>query len=235
MLTLIHGDDVVNSRKYFIGQREKMPDAIQLESQEVTITTLIQHIESGGLFSDAKTIFIENFLTKRKGDTDFKQIQDYLVKNAANAELFLWEQKEIKKLLLTKFPHVTIKSFKIPSRVFHFLDNIRPNNPSLLTLFHEAGNTTDDEMLFHLIIRQIRLLLGVTDTTAAIDEVKRLAPWQKQKLEKQARLFDLKQLIHIHKKLYEIDLDQKTGLLVMPLQKIIDFLLIEIYTPSLPE
>jgi DNA polymerase III delta subunit len=61
-----------------------------------------------------------------------------------------------------------------------------------------------------------------------IDEVKRLAPWQLGKLQKQAMQFSEKQLINFHKQLYELDHDLKTGKLGTPLTIALDILLIDI-------
>ena len=61
----------------------------------------------------------------------------------------------------------------------------------------------------------------------SIDEVVRLAPWQKSKLERQTRTFSLEQLKQIYSKLYEIEIAQKTGDSSLSLSQNIDFLLLE--------
>ena len=60
------------------------------------------------------------------------------------------------------------------------------------------------------------------------EEVKKLAPWQKGKLTRQASMFGLDNLKKTYKKLYKIDKSQKTGSSNLTLVQSIDFLLLEI-------
>jgi DNA polymerase III delta subunit len=62
--------------------------------------------------------------------------------------------------------------------------------------------------------------------TFVISEVKRMAPWQKGKMQKQAKAFSQQELLNLHEQLYQLDLGQKTGGLSMPLEQEIDFLLL---------
>ena len=61
-----------------------------------------------------------------------------------------------------------------------------------------------------------------------IEELKRMAPWQKTKLLSQSRQFSVKQLLIFHARLADIDVKSKTGGLAMPLSETIDFLLLSI-------
>ncbi len=84
-------------------------------------------------------------------------------------------------------------------------------------------------MVFFMMIRQIRMLLGLIEPTAdAIDEVKRMAPWQKSKLQQQADRFEIAELKSLYSKLFEIEKAMKTGNLSMTLPETIDFLLLDI-------
>jgi len=119
----------------------------------------------------------------------------------------------------------------------------------LISLFHQTIETTEIEMVFFMLIRQIRLLLALSQTRHSgeeerrlqnpdsgrarmteneIDELKKMAPWQKSKLEKQASLFPQEQLIVFYQKLFTIEVGQKTGTLTAPLVSTIDFLLLEV-------
>ena len=80
-----------------------------------------------------------------------------------------------------------------------------------------------------MIIRQFRLLLGLSESSNNnIDEIKRLAPWQKSKLVRQASLFGVDKLKQIYKMLYKIDKSQKTGKSPLTLVQDIDILMLEI-------
>lgn len=233
MITIIHGNDISKSRDYFQELKQKHKDFILFDGNKTTITDLVQNIEGSGLFGNTKTIFIEEFLTKlKKTNKESKEILDFIVKNIKSSTFILWESKEILKRDLSLFKDADVKFFKLPKNIFLFLDNLRPNNSkNLLNLFHEALNSgIKEELILFMLQRQFRLLLALSDpgNDSPIDELVRLAPWQMGKLERQAKLFDQSSLKKIYKKLYEIEIGQKTGSLSLSLTQSIDFLLLEI-------
>lgn len=235
MVTIIHGDNIAQSRNYFLELKSKQKDTVSFEAHKITITDLIQNIEGSGLFNDSKTLFIEDLLTKlKKTDKETKEILNFISKNSKDSTFVLWESKEIQKRDLFLFKDAIIKVFKLPKNIFLFLDNIKPNNSkSLLNLFHQALESgINEDLILFMMQRQIRLLLALSPchselVSESIDEVNRLAPWQKDKLKKQVSLFDLLQLKNIYKKLYKIEIGQKTGGLTLSLTQSIDFLLME--------
>ena len=232
MITIIHGDNITESRNLFLELKQKQKDAISFDYRSVTLTQLVQNIEGSGLFTDSKTVFIEEFLTKlKKTDKASKEILDFIVKSSKDNNIILWESKEILKKDLYSLKNADIKIFKLPKNIFLFLDNIRPNNSrNMLKLFHNAleGGIKEEIILF-MLQRQIRLLLSLLDSgEKSIDEVERLAPWQIGKLQSQSRLFTVSDLKRIYKRLYEIELGQKTGSLPLSLSQSIDFLLLDI-------
>ncbi len=238
MLILIHGDDIVSSRKYFLDQKNKYPDALLLEGGSVTLTDLAQIFEGGGLFDDSKTVFLEYLISKKsrghranaKKPTEFGSLITYLETQSATNTIFLWENKELEKSSSSLFKKAEIKPFKLPQTLFLFLDSIKPgNDKQLIALFHKTLEASDAEMIFFMLIRQVRLLLGLLEQTdEPIDELKRMAPWQKDKLKRQASLFKKEHLIKIYSNLFQLEVGQKTGGLSSPLTSAIDFLLLEI-------
>ena len=232
MITIIHGDDIFKSREYFHELKQKYKDFILFDGNKLTITDLVQNIEGSGLFGSTKTIFIEEFLTKlKKTNIESKEILDFIIKNAKSANFILWEGKEILKRDLSLFKDAVVKFFKLPKNIFLFFDNLKPNNAkNLLNLFHQAlGSGIKEELILFMLQRQIRILLALSDPSNSepIDELIRLAPWQMEKLERQAKFFDQASLKKIYKKLYEIEIGQKTGGLSLSLTQSIDFLLLE--------
>src|SRR5258708_3698970 len=197
MLTILHGDDTATSRKYFFDQKQKHPDVVILEGEKITLTDLVQTFASDGLFTDSKTVFIEQILTKKKKSKELDEIIAALNKYASTHEIFLWEGKELEKSSLNSFKQAIPRVFKLPQTLFTFLDSIKPNNgKQLIILFHQTIETTEIEMVFFMFVRHIRMLLALKDAGEhPIDEVKRIAPWQKSKLEKQATYFTREQLI----------------------------------------
>jgi DNA polymerase III delta subunit len=232
MITIIHGDDLTASRNYFLDLKLKQNNAISYDGTKITITDLVQNIEGSSLFGSTKTIFIEDLLTKiKKTDKNAKEILSFIAKNSSESTFVLWESKEISKRDLFIFKQAIVKIFKLPKNIFLFLDNLKPNNSkNLLNLFHQAlGSEIKEELILFMLQRQVRILLALSEpsNSESIEELARLAPWQMDKLERQARFFDIMQLKKIYKKLYEIEIGQKTGGLSLSLVQTIDFLLLE--------
>lgn len=237
MLTIIHGDNISESRKYFLEQNEKYPTVQILDGEKVTLTDLAQIFDGGELFSESKVAFIEYFLTKRKKSKEKDALVTLLHEYATNHQIFLWEGRELERSVLNQCKTATIKIFKLPQTLFLLLDTLKPNNgKQLISLFHQTISTTEVEMIFFMLVRQVRLLLvlsnprhpGQARMTENIDELKRLAPWQVTKLQQQARLFSPQQLITFYDKLFQLEKGQKTGNLSSSLISSIDFLLLEL-------
>lgn len=231
MITIIHGDNVAESRNYFHELKQRYKGFVLFDGNKLTITDLVQNVEGSSLFGNTKAIFIEGFLTNlKKTNKESKEILNFIIKNAKSFTFVLWESKEILKRDLSLFKEATVNFFKLPKNIFLFLDNLKPNNSkSLLNLFHQAlSSGIKEELILFMLQRQIRLLLALSDQgEATIDELMRLAPWQMSKLERQSRFFDQVRLKKIYKKLFEIEVGQKTGGLSLSLSQSIDFLLME--------
>jgi len=233
MITIIHGDDISKSREYFIELKQKYKDFVLFDGNSLTITDLVQNVESSTLFGSTKIILIENFLTKlKKTDKEVKEMLNFIVKNSKSSDFIFWESKEITKRELFLFKDSIVRLFKLPKNIFLFLDGLRPNNSkNLLNLFHEAIESgIKEELILFMLQRQIRILLALSEKADgdSIEELARLAPWQMEKLEKQAKLFDLPALKRIYNELFKIETGEKTGGLTLTLAQSIDFLLLEI-------
>jgi DNA polymerase III delta subunit, C-terminal domain len=230
MLMLVHGDDVASSRKFFLQQQEQFPGAVSWEGDKITFTDLAQIFAGGGLFTEEKYVFIEQFITKQKKRSDYKELITALEGYGREHTIVLWENKELDRGTLMAFSSATIRPFKLPQTLFVLLDSLRPNNgEKLVTLFHQTIETTEVEMVFFMLVRQVRLLLALNyKGESSIEEVKRMQPWQKNKLEQQAVLFGSEQLQTLYKQLFEVERKQKTGNLSVPLVQTIDFLLLTI-------
>lgn len=227
MITIAYGDDISTSRNYYVSERQKSKNPVILEGGKLTLSDLMQSLESGSLFNEEKDIFIENFFSSKKNNPSFKEIVVYIDAQDAKANIFFWEDSELSKTELGTFKNSVAKLFKVPQNMFGFLDNIKPGNPNSIKQFHELLIQTAEELIFFMIIRQFRLLLAVSDLTSkeAIDELKRLAPWQTGKLKAQANLFGQEKLVAVYKRLGEIDSDTKSGKSATTLIQTIDFFL----------
>jgi DNA polymerase III delta subunit len=233
MITIIHGDDISKSREYFNELRQKYKDFLLFDGNKLTITELVQNVEGSSLFGNTKAIFIEGFLTKlKKTNKESKEILDFIVKHSKSSVFVLWESKEILKRDLSLFKNGILNLFKLPKNIFLFLDNLRPNNSkNLLNLFHQAIDSgIKEELILFMLQRQFRILLALSEPSEKeqIEEVSRFAPWQMGKLERQAKTFSSQNLKKIYKKLYEIEIGQKTGSLSLSIIQSIDFLLLDL-------
>lgn len=201
-----------------------------LSEKEVGLTALAQILEGAGLFEDTKNLFIENFISERKKSKEKEQITEYLIKNSKNNNIVLWESKELTASQISPFKGASIKIFKLPPSLFTFLDAIKPGNTQeMIRLHHIALEANEPEMIFFMLIRQFRLMLALSQkSNETISEIIRMSPWQKTKLEKQAKLFDVPHLLKLYNKLFLIESAQKTGSLAVPLASKIDFFVLEI-------
>lgn len=230
MITLIHGNDTLTSRNFFLDQKDE--ESLTFDAESISLDELALSLQGPTLLftpdsHKGRTLFIENSFT-RKSAKNLESIGK-LLSNYPNANVYFWADKEIGVKALVSFPKIENKNFKIPQNIWAFLDGIRPLNPSNITSFHKTLNETEPEIIFAMLVRQFRLMLGlVQNSRENIDEVKRIAPWQKSKLIKQASLFGEEKLKTIYKKLYKIDKSTKTGKTNLTLTQNIDILLLEI-------
>lgn len=232
MITIIHGDDIVSSRNFFVSQKQKIKNPLEFTGENVTMTNLVQIFEGGELFSEEKTLFLEDFLTKRKQSHEKDAIVSYISKYP-QYDIFLWEGKAISAKSLSAFKKAEVKHFKLPQSLFLFLDSLKPGKGLfLIPLFHKTLKNMEAELVFFMLVRQFRLLLALSDKNPSadgqIDEVKRLAPWQKGNLQRQTSFFTAEELKNRFARLYKIDLAQKTGSLSLSLVQAIDFFLLDI-------
>ena len=227
MKVLIHGNDTESSRNLYFEEKNKSKNSVFLNGEGITFEQIFQAFENKSLFATESTIFVENFFTKNKSTTTlFKEIIDYINKNN-DLNIIFWENAEVSKASLQALKNADIKIFSYPQNLFLFLDNLKPNNEKyLIKLFHELLKTMEPELIYFMIVRQFRLLISQTDfSSAQIDEAKRLAPWQLSKFKKQAAFFTKEDLLKSYNKLFETDLNQKTGKIPYSSEKSIDFFL----------
>lgn len=230
MKLLLHGNDIASSRNIYFDEKNKVKNGIFLNGEGLSLDQVFQSAENKLLFEDSPTLFVENFFAKNKSNTVvFKEIVEYINKNN-NLNIIFWENSEVSKASLANLKSVDIKLFSFPQNLFLFLDNIKPGNYEYsIRLFHELKKIMEEELIFFMIVRQFRLLLAqVEPSNKKIDEVKRLAPWQLSKFQRQAKTFSKEKLKIAYNKLFEIDLGRKTGKIPYSIEKSIDFFLVDL-------
>lgn len=214
MIVLIHGEDTASSRAYLMGFKLKF---IRLDATSDDLAEMTQVLEGSSLFSESQNVLIENLFSKKT--KNLSQIISLI--NQTQVNVYIYETKAVSKSNISKLKGTRSELFEYPKTLFSFLDGIVPDNRRAIELFRNAIKTTNEEILLFMIVRQFRLMIGLSHG-ARIDEVLRLAPWQKSKLLSQAQFFGKDRLRENYKKIFQIDLEHKTGMLPLPLTKAID-------------
>src|SRR3989344_4382016 len=224
MIRMIHGDDIVASRKklglIIESEREKGKEVIRIDG-ETSISEILMSVRSSTLFWGQKLVVIEDFFSSRRSVTD--ELEAIL--KSAQGDVFIWEGREISSGQLKVVRKFTkdISVFKIRKEVFKFLDNLQPGNAKvtvkLLRSVVSAGDAP--EFLLFMMSRQVRLLLWAKlDPDSLI-----LAPWQRTKILNQARLWGEGELMDFHSKLVELDRGNKQSRLAVDLATSLELLL----------
>lgn len=231
MITIIHGDSTDESRERFLKIKTTFQNLHSLTGQNITRDDLLNFFSGGNLFYEEKNLTIENLFSKNKAGKNLDELIAILNENEKKSNIIMWEEKEVAQKNLNLFPKASIQIFKIPKLIFNFLDNIKPGKgKDLVVVFHRVLENTPVEIVLYMTVRHLRFLIAVTsgDKSDTIEELAKIAPWQEEKLERQAAFFERDKLINFYHKLYKIDLSGKTGVLSMPTASAIDFLLLDI-------
>ncbi|HEX8965708.1 MAG TPA: hypothetical protein VF820_04730 [Patescibacteria group bacterium] len=230
MITLFHGENTTESRKVFIDEKQKNASAVTIEGQNTTIALLSEKLEGQGLFEDTQIIFIEDLLSKKKASKDTESLAKFIVEHEKENQIYIWESKQLTLKQLNYFKGATVKKFDLPKEIFAFLDSILPNNAEKsISLFQKTLQIEDAEFVFFMIVRQVRMLLSVLEPgESGIDEIKRVAPWQLGKLQKQAKALGKDKLLDLFYKLFTLEQGLKTGKNSLPIAQMIDFLLVSL-------
>lgn len=207
MITLLHGDDAVSSRKALeeIKLSHKGSEILVLDGKRAALVDLTQALESLSILSSSRLVVLENFLSFRPA----KEKLAYLSSGGFSSDLVLWEGKKIPPASIKKFGSgIKVRLFKTPAVVFQFLDSFSPKNEKGGLLFlQKTLKSSPSSLVFFLLVKRIRNLLIVKDG----GKLSGVQVWQLRKLQNQAKLFSLGALQEIYKKLLFIDIAQKTG------------------------
>src|SRR3989344_689305 len=227
MLTLLHGEDIVASKNKLAELKlaHKDYEVIILDGSKVSLNDILLAFETRSLFVQDKVIIIENILSGKNSRAKDERI-DYIAKET-EAEIIIWEGKELTPGFLKKFPKAKVLNFKLNANIFKLVENLKPGfGPKLVPLFQELIRTEAPEVIFVMFARQIRNLLLAKDTTA--DFLKGFPSWQKYKILGQAKYLTEKELLSLHRKLLEIDSKIKLGATPLTMTQNLDIFLLNI-------
>lgn len=223
MIILIHGDDIESSRKILTDYKNKYSDAeiIVFDGSKLLLSDLVLACEASSLFQLSKVIVIENILVG--GVTSQKvSLFDYLTNKEIQYPVFIWESRQIDKLILKKyFSSVKIYECQFPALMFRFLDSIgKISTKMIIEAFHQLLSQKDVEVIFAMLIRQWRLLIIAADI--GMQGFPDMPSWQANKFISQACVFKKEDLIKSYRQLLLIDYQRKKGQTPYTLIKLLD-------------
>jgi DNA polymerase III delta subunit len=208
-MDILHGDNIIISRQKLNEEISKFDgEKVRLDGKKLNITELKQATESDSLFGQVRLLVLEGVFS-RPASKEKNVIVDYL-KESQSENILIWEPKTIDGRKLIAFKKARIQKFDLTRYIFRLVESLAPNNQKAsLELLHQCLDQDSPEMVFYMLIRQIKLLIMAKDSGEK--GLERMAPWQKKKLTSQANKFSMNQLLDFHQKLLKIDWEQKTG------------------------
>lgn len=225
MITIIHGDDIASSREYYISLRAGK-EVLVFEGNALDKELFFHALSGADLFGQTPLVCIENFFSQKKIDNELISLVNHKQKDA---DIVLWEKKELFKKDLGLLPHAKQIPFKLPRSIFQFLDSLGSNPEQTIKLFSQTAENTAVEIIFSMLSKRIRTLLFLAEPGShAIEEVEKLADWQKSRLQKQLQHFTKERLLKAQKQLFKIELSTKTGQAVFPLKPSLDYFLLDL-------
>lgn len=212
MLYLIHGDqpEVARAKLVELKNQATNKEIREINGKRLDSTMLIQALESSSLFGSDVLVVIEGFISNaKKREKSYAAVLGQIIQASANADIILYEEKEVEKTTLTKLgTQCRAFLYKTPVVIFQFLDSLRPGNAaSSLSSFSQVVENEAAEIVFALLVRRVRQLIQLKDGVTP----EGLQEWQAGRLTSQARHFTIEQLVRMHKRLLVIDIAVKSS------------------------
>jgi len=230
MITLLHGNYIEASRNELNNLKGNDPDIeIRiLNGATLNETSLVQALEANPIIAKKKTIIIENLFSQaaKKSPKNFEKFLARLCPAAHDCQIILWENREITAAALKNLgKEVRIQLFKLPVKIFQFLDNLKPDNSAyLLDTLRMVLTTEPAEVVLALLVRRIRQLMMLLDQISLKD----LSSWQLSRLTNQAKYFTLEKLKLAEKKLLKAEYNFKTGNTPFNLRQLVEQFIIDL-------
>lgn len=223
MKYLVHGDDVVVSRKFLSEVTNGFKTTV-LDGKSLTVFDFEIAISSQDLFGEKKAVVVENLFSKnKKRSAIVKLLNNY---NGLTLVIF-WEGEKINKNSTKILKDFNIKEFLLPQNYFLFLDTFAPKNTrNVYGLFEELVRQKGAELVFYSLLKRIRILLVLESGATDVSDLKNLAPWQIARLKNQLKLWPSEKLFHFYSLLQDAEINLKSGRLPISLSKHLDILIL---------
>jgi len=224
MLTIICGEDSVESRRYFIDQQRLLKEK-DFEIVNVDYHQVLELDETGSsessLFSTKRAYFTNSLnkkVFKKMSERNEKKIKSIVDSKAI--QVYDWEEETSARDLKT-IKGAVVKEFKPSQTIFKLLDSCFPGNlKTFLSTLQTLSESTEDIFIFIMLARHMRNILSVKMG----EKIPKLASWQLGKLSNQAKYWEEKNLINFYQGLHRIDVNSKTNGTPFSIKKSLDIL-----------
>lgn len=226
MLTIICGEDTAASREQLRTLKQNYKKKGFLV-QYVTPKDLPEILKSNDgvidLFGQESVYTVENISSvyKGRGKSEFKTAIDELSRHE-KLHVIDWENgKSAYELTTLKKLTNSFYESKPQRSIFQLLDMTTPGNiQGFISTLRSVQETQDNMFIYTLLWRHVRKLLLAAD--GIFD--KKTAPWQKGKLQTQARSWPKEKLVSFYEGLVKIDFGMKTSSSTFDIRESIEIL-----------
>lgn len=223
-MIVIHGENIIKSRDKLMQIIDQAKDdnvlVERIPAKDLDLPLLESKLQKTDLFGHSRMIVIEELHSLRRSKKLTAMIE--LIAKS-DVEICLWEKRKLTAAMLKKLDNAEVFEFKLANSLFTWLDSFSPNNSSKakqIQLFQKAVAENDEYMCFAMLARQVRLLIQA----ATGGEVK--GPYfVVNKINSQAKQFELTQLLQVHQQLYKLDIGVKTSTNHLPLAQSIELMI----------
>jgi hypothetical protein len=209
MLTIICGDNLVDSRRYYsdlqLKFRQEKKEIIVLNAKDIFNLDLWLK-DALTLFASEKVFFTENLerlVNKRQKELWEKLSQ---IINDQEIQLYDWEGKAQWELKLKSA--AKIYEFKLSATIFKLIDNFYPGNKqNFIKQLNSLAQTVEAGFIFAMLVKQVRNLILLKTG----QELSKIAPYQQLKLKQMVKYWHKDKLFQVYEALLKIDINLKTS------------------------
>lgn len=227
MIYILHGQDLSASYSHLQFLLEKYPNHNKVHFYPENSFEQFQNAILGqNLFNENELFVCQNYISDKKVKVS------QLEKLAAGKIIILREEEKLTASQLKSSNEISVLEFKLPATFFQFLDSISPKSISPLILIRKISDKT--AVSWHLVYRMLLLILAKQNLSReSVEQItqKTVAPWQWQKIIRQAENFKLSTLLQMYNGLLMIDLMKKQGRTEADDASLIELLLIKYLKP----
>jgi hypothetical protein len=211
MLTIICGEDSVESRRYYTELQRTLKEK-DFEIVNIDYRQVLELDETGSsessLFSSKRAYFTQSLnkkVFKKMSEQNEKKIKAII--ESKQIQIYDWEE-DLQAREIKTIKGLIIKEFKPSQTIFKLLDSCYPGNlKTFISTLNTLSESTEDIFIFIMLARHMRNILSVK----VGEKIPKLASWQLAKLSNQAKYWDEKNLINFYQGLHRIDVNSKTN------------------------